>query len=236
MVCIHFILALLLCGPIWANDRIRAVRVKRDEIVTIKTALNVATIVQVPDAPTSLVVGDSSAFKVEYLDQAITIKPLHSSAKTNLYIYTEYRRFDVSLVTVGEQSADYVVYLKQFQAPIKPSQAIQWRSFDKKFLFGKLTFRIKRLGRFGNTGLLEFEVSSSSIAKIDPGIFWLTLRGATFEIEKLVLSSIDVGPKHTSSGSISFKIDKLKTNDQLAFEVRQNGKSKLLLPKNGDWK
>ncbi|KAJ8134321.1 hypothetical protein OY671_012466, partial [Metschnikowia pulcherrima] len=84
----------------------------------------------VPAPPTSLVVGDSSAFKVEYLDQAITIKPSRANAKSNLYVYTDWRRFNVQLVTGGEGAADYVVYLEEpipkSKAPAKayPSQSI----------------------------------------------------------------------------------------------------------------
>ncbi len=59
---------------------------KPDQIVTVKTALGLATIVQVPDVPTRLVIGNQSAFKVEYLDKAITIKPLRALVGTNLYI------------------------------------------------------------------------------------------------------------------------------------------------------
>ncbi len=101
---------------------VRKFEVKTDQIVIVKTAIGVATIIQVPDRPTSLVVGDSEAFKIEYLDQAITIKPLRSNAKSNLYIYTDWRRFNVQLVTSSESAADYIVYLnaKQEKRPKEP--------------------------------------------------------------------------------------------------------------------
>lgn len=236
LICIHFILALFLCGPLWSLERIRTVEVKRDEIVTVKTAINVATIIQVPDSPTSLVVGDSSAFKVEYLDQAITIKPLHGSAKTNLYIYTEFRRFDVSLISVPESNADYVVYLKQYQQAKRDSSTIRWRAHERRFSHDGLTFRIKRLGRLEKNGLIEFEISSSAPRKIDPGIFWLTHQGNTVEIEKLILSQVDIDSKRIVSGLISIKFDKLKAQDQLVFEIRRNGNAKLVLPTIGEWK
>jgi type IV secretory pathway VirB9-like protein len=108
------ILLSLLSVQSWA--RVRTVEIKKDQIVTVRTALGVATIIQVPDRPTSLVVGDQTAFKVEYLDQAITIKPLHGGARSNLYIYTDYRRFNVQLMTTTEVSADYVVYLESQNA------------------------------------------------------------------------------------------------------------------------
>ncbi|MEN0057571.1 MAG: hypothetical protein AAGB31_01955 [Bdellovibrio sp.] len=54
------ILMFLLPLSTWA--RVRTVEVKKDQIVTVRTALGVATIIQVPDRPNSLVVGDQSAF------------------------------------------------------------------------------------------------------------------------------------------------------------------------------
>lgn len=103
-----WILLAALFLPRFALGKVRKVEVKTDQIVTVRTAIGIATIIQVPDRPNSIVVGDQAAFKVEYLDQAITIKPLHGGAKSNLYIYTDYRRFNVQLVTSTEAAADYV--------------------------------------------------------------------------------------------------------------------------------
>ena len=94
-----------------ANQKVRRVEVEKDQIVKIKTAIGIATIIQVPDRPNSVVVGDSNSFKVEYLDQAITIKPVARGARSNLYIYTDWRRFNVELITGNDATADYVVYL-----------------------------------------------------------------------------------------------------------------------------
>ena len=50
-----------------APSRVKRVPVLPDQIVTVKTALGIATIIQVPDRPNSLVVGDNEAFKVDML-------------------------------------------------------------------------------------------------------------------------------------------------------------------------
>src|SRR3990167_893132 len=94
-----------------AGERVRRVPVQGDQIVTVRTSLGIATIIQVPDRPNSVVCGDQDAFKVEYLDQAITIKPISRGAKSNLYIYTDWKRYNVELVSGSEVAANYVVYL-----------------------------------------------------------------------------------------------------------------------------
>lgn len=85
-----------------ADPRVRRVQVQGDRIVTIRTAIGIATIIQVPDSPNSVVVGDQSTFKVEYLDRAITIKPLTFGAKSNLYVYTDWKRYNVQLISGSE--------------------------------------------------------------------------------------------------------------------------------------
>ena len=61
-----FILILLiaLSTSSFASGRVRKIEVKPDQIVTVKTAVEIATIIQVPDRPNSIVVGDQAAFKV----------------------------------------------------------------------------------------------------------------------------------------------------------------------------
>ncbi len=71
-----------------AKADVRHISTKKDQITKARTALGIATIIQVPDRPTSVVIGDQNSFKIEYLNKAITIKPLVANASTNLYIYT----------------------------------------------------------------------------------------------------------------------------------------------------
>ena len=90
-----FIMLALNMTPSHAGQRVRHVAVQGDEIITVRTSIGIATIIQVPDRPNSVVVGDQESFKVEYLDQAITIKPLSQGVKSNLYVYTDWKRYNV---------------------------------------------------------------------------------------------------------------------------------------------
>lgn len=92
-------------------SNVKKIEVKVDELTTIHTAVGIATIIQLPEPIQGVIIGDQGAFKIEYLDKAITIKPLRFGAKTNLYINTPTRRFNVRLVTQNQDSSDYVVYL-----------------------------------------------------------------------------------------------------------------------------
>lgn len=145
-----FVILASLFFPEFSNaERIRRVVLAKDQIAKVQTAIGVATIIQVPDQPTSLVVGNQEGFKVEFLDTAITVKPLSANAKSNLYIYTDYRRFDVQLFTAQESTADYVVYLEEKKVPkLKSLTSTIWKSSELFAEEGGIKLSLRRTGRF----------------------------------------------------------------------------------------
>ncbi|MBY0555538.1 TrbG/VirB9 family P-type conjugative transfer protein [bacterium] len=228
------ILMFLLPLSTWA--RVRTVEVKKDQIVTVRTALGVATIIQVPDRPNSLVVGNQSAFKVEYLDQAITIKPLHGSARSNLYIYTDYRRFNVQLVSGPEMASDYVVYLENPQEKIK-SSAIGWRNYRNHLKNDSLVFETKRLANTADGVLLiEFEVRSEARERFRPDWLWLTQSGVTRPIHSLALSEQDLGGGRSIKGVMQILKNDASIAEPLRIELRRKKISYLTIPKGVAWK
>lgn len=220
----------------WANTRVRTVEVKKDQIVTVRSALGVATIIQVPDRPNSLVVGDQNAFKVEYLDQAITIKPLHGNARSNLYIYTDYRRFNVQLVTTNESLADYVVYLENPQEKVK-SSAIGWQNYRNHLKNESLILETKRLAKTADGVLLiEFEVRSETREKFRPDWLWITQEGKTRPIHNLALSAQELNPGRPVKGLIQVLRADVSTAESLRVELRRKKTSYLTIPKGVVWR
>lgn len=223
-----------------SSGKVRRVAVEQDQIVTVKTALGIATIIQVPDRPNSLVVGDTEAFKVEYLEQAITIKPLHGGVKSNLYIYTDYRRFNVQLVAGSESEADYVVYLdiskeKEKSKDIKPS--LIWTRFRNSLKNDLISLEVNRLGRTKDGVLIvEFKIIGGRKEEIDPKWIWLTQDGATKPIHRLVFSRLDVGPNVEAEGLMQILKSDLKEGAAIRLELRRKQTSFLTLPEVKSWK
>jgi hypothetical protein len=227
-------LIVFLSSPAWA--RVRKVEITQDQIVTVKTALGIATIVQVPDRPNSIVVGDQAAFKVEYLDQAITIKPLKGGAKSNLYVYTDYRRFNVQLVTGAESSADYVVYLDN-PKPKLEKNTLRWLALKRSLNCDGLNVNVVRVARTRDGVLLiEFNLSDAKKEKLRPEWFWVTQSGATRPIQNLFLSSLEVFPGSSVSGTIQILRSDVDENAPLKIELRKKKTSFLTLPKVARWK
>lgn len=226
-----------------AANRVRRVSVQGDQIVTVRTSIGIATIIQVPDRPNSVVVGDQNSFKVEYLDQAITIKPLMSGAKSNLYIYTDWKRFNVELVSGGESIADYVVYLdipknKPLSA-VAPRQEslVKWTDFKNLLRNDALTLNVKRVGRMKDGILLvEFQVTSTVKQAFKPEWIWITQSGATKPIHNLFMSALEVSPQKAILGVLQLREIDLNTNESLRLELRRQKTSYLTINKVATWK
>lgn len=231
---LRIILGFCLMSNAW-GERVRHVEVNGDQIVTVRTSIGIATIIQVPDRPNSVVVGDQDSFKVEYLDQAITIKPLTSSSRSNLYVYTDWRRFNIELITGPQSSADYVVYLKPPKT-IKQSP-IAWMSYRNSLRNGNIQFAVKRIGIFSNTLLMiEFVLTSTKKATFDPGSVWLTQNGDNKPIHNLILNTLEISPGHKVSGLLQIKKSDLLANDSFRIEIRRDKTSFLSIPGVHTWK
>lgn len=215
----------------WA--RVRKVEVVGDQVVTVRTATNIATIIQVPDKPNSLVVGDQNSFKVEYLDRAITIKPLHSRARSNLFIYTDSRRFNVQLVTEGEAAADYVVYLENVR---KPPVAEARATLTERLTNGSLTIEMVRGRRAGSVVSLEFRIKSASRDVFKPEWVWITQRGATVPIHLLAFETAEIGPGRRVNGIVQIRTGDFELGSPLRLELRRKKISYLTVPKVSSWK
>lgn len=216
---------------------VRTVEVRGDQIVQVKTAIGIATIIQVPDSPTSVVLGDLSAFKVEYLDQAITIKPLRSHAESNLYIHTDWKRFVVHLSTTSKTSADYIVYLKpKALDPPHQAQPIKWRSLPVTASNGSLELRIERLGRSQDGFLfVEFALSSKKAQTFDPASVWLRQKNAARPIQGLYLANLELGPEKSRKGLVSIRERDLDIAAGATLEIQCEKAIKIQLPKVNTW-
>ena len=228
----------LLVASAHAENRVRRIAVQGDQIVAVKTAMGVATIIQVPDRPNSVVVGDQEAFKVEYLDQAITIKPLHGGAKSNLYIYTDWKRYNVQLITGAQSSADYVVYLESGQkSPVMEKSSLLWHEISRRLTNENLSLGVRRVGRTRDGVLLvEFSIRGIKSEPFKPEWIWLSQNHVIRPIQNLFLSSLQVQPRDPIQGVMRILQTDISDNEPLRIELRRKKKSFLTLPKVAAWK
>jgi hypothetical protein len=238
---IVFFMSLLILHDAQAeNTRVRKLALESDQIAQVKTALGIATIIQVPDIPNCVVVGDSEGFKVEYLDQAITVKPLYSGAKSNLYIYTDYRRYNVQLIAGSQDQANFIVYLEPAKSlkkkgnPVRVIEprltGIRWWKLYKRLNYDDLVFTLKRVGLSSNEVILfEFQIGSQKPTEIKPSSFTLKQKGDLVTIHNLFLSNLKIDSKTPVSGTIEILKSDLKLNSTIQIEMKRIKTSSLTI-------
>ncbi len=227
------------------HARVRHVALKQDQIIVVRTALGLATIVQVPDTPTRLVIGNRSAFKVEYLDKAITIKPLSVSARTNLYIYTNHNRYNLKLISTQKHLADYVVYLKS-KPEINPKprdklktkmekssdilKNIRWKKFKTFLNNEEIRLIVNRIGSTKNgIFIIDFTVHSIKIEKINPGWIKITQKEKPVPIYKLFFDGLVLSPQRSVSGLVLLEKKSLSTRFPIQMKFHRNRISQLTI-------
>jgi len=232
------------------EGRVRHVPVDGDQIVTVHTAVGIATLIQVPDTPSSVVVGDQEGFRVEYLDRAITIKPLRQGARSNLYVYTDFKRYNVQLATGSEGIADYVVYLeaskpsgvpagssKSAAAKSAAGLATRWTRVQRRLRLGDFKMWTTRLGRSPSGVLLiEFEVTAGRSSRFEPEWIWLTQEGRTRPIQNLFLSKVEASSGSPIRGVLQIRKSDIEAALPLRVELRREKTAFLILPGVTSWK
>lgn len=227
---IHLAAMLLACVS-YAN--IKTVTPKPDEIVEIKAALGIATIIQVPDVIQSAIIGDQSAYRIEYVDKAVTIKPLRSGARTNLYLFTKDRRFNLVLNVVPQATAYYIVYVRKSDLGEGP----RWRYLNRTVTNSDLSLRLNRIATTPDDFLLvDLNVISNKTLKLQASDFWLLEGGDSKVINSMFISRVELKKGQTAQLGVSIRKNDLGKKP-LAFEYRSSGKSlRLELPREASWK
>jgi len=88
---------------------VRQLYLSESDVAEVNTSLGFSTILQFDAHPSSAVLGDQDAFKVEYVGNSLTIKPLVAGAKTNLFVFTDYDRYSFRLKVGPASVVDYIV-------------------------------------------------------------------------------------------------------------------------------
>lgn len=131
----------------------RTLEMSETDIGQVHAALGYSTIIQFDARPTSAVLGDQDAFKVEYVGTSLTIKPLVPGARTNLFVFTDYERFSFRLITGVSAQVDYVVRVKRKKSK-SASSSYEETSYGEDAESEKMnTVKVNRTANCGSTFL-----------------------------------------------------------------------------------
>ena len=207
-----------------AGNKVKTLLVAHDELIQVHTAVGIATIIQLPEPVESVIIGDQGGFKIEYLDKAITIKPLRFGAKTNLYISTQSQRYNVRLTTGIQDLSDYIVYLSPKER--KEKSNIAWRDYKRSDKSDNFVLDAKRVGKTRDGFVfVDLSLSAKEKAKIDPEKFVLSQGKDSRVMHSLYLSSIEA--EETRPMHIVMVLDQKDLSTELPAELQYKSEDKL---------
>jgi hypothetical protein len=203
---------LLLYTNLVSAAPIREIKVKPNEVATINTAIGYSTVIQFPQKPNNVVLGNLSAFRVEFIKDSITIKPNQSGATSNLFVFTENDRFNFTIRSGPISIVDYVIRIKRtFNDPEKTSEINAYRTQRE------VRFHLLKLIKKEGSTFIDFSIENlgKKNLNIEPELFRVTSKGSNKTIGSLYLSNDSVQGKELINGSI--KIPGTESEKSLAF-------------------
>jgi hypothetical protein len=111
---------LLLSCPVWAegryvtDEKVIYVTPREEDVLRINVSMGFCTVLEVPEKPIMVTVGDNTLLQVEVPKNSknIVIKPLENTGVTNLFVFTQNKRFNYEVTVKADDQADYVVDAK----------------------------------------------------------------------------------------------------------------------------
>ncbi len=196
------------------------------DVGEVKTALGYSTILQFDSRPTSVVLGDQDAFKVEYVGDGLTLKPLVPGSRTNLFVFTDYDRFNFRVVTASADQAEYLVKVSRPRAKSYPVEVGGSNERMREIRIGKtaacesISLTLDKMGSpsSGNYLVLTFRLRNNSVARgrelnFSPGDLELIQNKKMVPIENLYLDGLSFSKgKPTVRGTLVAKKSDLRSN------------------------
>lgn len=119
MKIILLIIFMILSGPLWAEEDNRYLQTNKvfyetpleEDVLMVHLALGYCTVLQFPEKPTLVTVGDNSLVQIEIPQnsKSVVIKPLQDAGETNIFIFTPNHRFNYKAVIGEAKKVDYVL-------------------------------------------------------------------------------------------------------------------------------
>ena len=213
--------------PMSLLAHVKSITPRPDELLKVKTAIGIATIIKTPDTIQSAIIGDQSGFKIEYIDKAVTIKPLRPGARTNLYLITGKQRFNLTLVPAHQDQADYVIYIKDKIVIPK----VTWQKFVREVHSDTLTMKITRIGvSSAGVVLLDENISSSTYQVIRPQDFWLYQGKDSKTINSLFISERHVNKDRPVLLGLSFSKSDIDKNVPITLTLKDEKNISIQIP------
>lgn len=210
-------------------SQVKEMKLKSSDVGIINTALGYSTVLQLSQKPLNVVLGDQSSFRVEFINDSITLKPLRAGAKTNIFIFTDNDRFNLTVKAGPIALVDYVVRIRRvYVDPLQTTQLNQ-------FIYEKgLKFKLIRTTDKGPDVFLDFIIENhrKDSVRLRTDQFRVVAEGLPQQIRSLYLDSPTIKSGSALSGTLLFPKKNLNqlsiwlsANEEKPLEFAFNKKS-----------
>lgn len=222
----------ILVGEV-GGAQVRTLAPKPDEIIDVRAALGIATLIYLPAAVLPSIIGDQTAFRIDALPNGVSIKPIRAGARTNLYLMTEKERFNFRLSTYPADRADFVVYIGLGE----PEPETVWIDSNRETATEQISMRINRVGKTRRGFLLiDGVLRSSALLKVRPEDFWVTQKKESVVIDSLFISQSEARAGNPVRFALALSVSDLSEKKPLVLEFRGQRNISLALPDVTAWK
>jgi hypothetical protein len=196
---------------------VKDLKLKPQDVGTVNTAIGYSTVIQLSSKPLNVVLGDQSAFRVEFINDSITIKPLRSGAKSNLFIFTDNDRFNLTVKTGSSASVDYVIRLRRTFFDPKSVTQLNYlvRNKDIRLKLLRVTHRDSNL-------FVDFTIQSLSkkALVLAPELTRILVDKQVRSVRSLYVDSITLRQNAMVTGSILFPSESMGRELTIWFGFR----------------
>jgi hypothetical protein len=185
---------------------VKELKLKPSDVGMINTSVGYSTVLQLSQKPLNVVLGDQSAFRVEFINDSITLKPLRAGSKSNIFIFTENDRFNLTLKSGPASNVDYVVRLRRIYSDPQKSVPLNQFRTDRG-----LRFTLIRVTERDSDLFLDFSIENQRKKSIylRPEQFRIVSENMVRPIRSLYLDSQTIKAGSVLSGSMLFPGKKL---------------------------
>ncbi|MEQ1664560.1 MAG: TrbG/VirB9 family P-type conjugative transfer protein, partial [Bdellovibrionales bacterium] len=180
-------------------SQVNELKLKPNEVGTIHTSVGYSTVIQLSQKPLNVVLGDQSAFRIEFIGDNITIKPIRSGATSNLFIFTQNDRFNLTVKSGASNIVDYVVRIRRIFEDSKKIVSLNFYRTNSNLRLYMLKYTQKDESLF-----IDFSVHnlSEKIITLVPELFRVVVDQNLKPIRSLYLASTKINPKESINGSL----------------------------------
>lgn len=190
---------------------IKTMSLSESEIAPVRVALGYSTLLQFDGRPTQAIVGDQDSFKVEYVGNSIAIKPLISGVSTNLFVVTEYDKFNFRITAGRGYEPDYTLRIKRKrQEQNHESSGVKTKMLGTSKSASGVTLKVLSIGRTSSALIYSFQLSASGKKlAFQPGDFEILQGGRSLPIENIYLERLTIEKSQRLNGMILIRVENL---------------------------